>query len=142
MSASLSAVRVEPTSQEYKTSPDFNAATHECTINGMHLCGSEVVSRAAAHGGRVEGIVLDLARERLMSVGRDRTLRLHHSAGGALLSTLTLPHVPSCFVFDLESLSIFVGDTKGSISVLRLEGKDIKLLSVLEGHSGLMAEWA
>jgi hypothetical protein len=94
-------------------------------------------SGLSAHGGRVEGIVLDLARERLLSVGRDRTLRLHHSSGGAVLATYTLPRVPSCLFFDLESLSIFVGDTKGSISVLRLEGKEIKHLSDLVGHSGL-----
>ncbi len=73
-----------------------------------------------------------------MSIARDKTLRLHHSSGGAVLASHDLPGVPMSLQYDAENLSIFVGDTKGKIYVLRLEGRDIKHLSVLEGHSGVL----
>ena len=83
----------------------------------------------------MEAIAVDTGREWLVSVARDKHVRVHDVSGREVAS-LTLPGTPSSMAYDARTLSVFVGDTKGRIFVLRIETDSrIKQLSVLEGHA-------
>ena len=117
---------------------DYNAATLKTTINGTYCHHQPAhVTVIAAHGGRVDALALDTERERIVSVGRDKSVRVHGTQGGQLAS-LALAGIPQSLCYHGPSLAIFVGDTRGRIYVLRQEADNsIKQLSVLEGHAGM-----
>lgn len=107
---------------EYAVSLDYNSAIFKSTIN--------------AHSSRVEAIILDVAKDRIFSVGKDKTIRVYGSDGTAVTSS-TLPASPLCLVYDDATGNVFAGDTRGGIAVMRMESNNkLKALNVLEGHKG------
>jgi hypothetical protein len=79
--------------------------------------------------------VFDATREWIVSIGKDKTIRIHAATDGSVVASLALPDPPLSLVYDHITHSIFTGDTRGHIAVMRLESDNqIKALNVLEGH--------
>lgn len=107
---------------EYTMSEDFNS---------LHLERS-----TPAHGGRVQAIAFDAERQYMLSCSRDKSVALHNSLSASLIARHRVSAWMSTLQYDSATQNVFVGDFRGEIHVLKIEGQTLVPVTVLSGHSG------
>eukprot|EP00042_Codosiga_hollandica_P020189 m.64672 g.64672 ORF g.64672 m.64672 type:complete len:459 (-) comp49730_c0_seq1:112-1488(-) len=112
------------TVQEYLVNPDYNSSSFSKSYLGS--------------SSRVEAIHFDSARDLLLIVGKDKTLRIQNTKSDAAPLVHSLSHWLSALAYDSEAQTVFVGDYNGEISLVKIDGNKLTQLATMKGHSDMI----
>lgn len=107
---------------EFKIGDDFNKMNH--------------MRDYIAHSGRVTGVFYVADKQWLLSCGTDKYLLLHCTETGHRRTGYQIGASGSCVQYDYSSSYVFVGDSGGGITVLRLQYDKPEKITVLRKHTG------
>lgn len=106
---------------EFKVGDDYNKIQHTRDYS--------------AHTGRVASVHLVEEKDILLSCGADKCFQLHCTETGRRLMGYQLNASGSCIQYDASSSYMFIGDSSGQITVLKLQNNTLEKVTILKRHT-------
>lgn len=105
---------------EFNVNEDFNRIEHKRYFS--------------SHQGRVTGLLYAANYNWLLSVGRDKQFHWDDSETSSRISSYTLQNACTAIQFDVQSRHVFISETNGQITMLKLENNNCKHITTMHGH--------
>ncbi|CAB0038153.1 unnamed protein product [Trichogramma brassicae] len=104
----------------------------ESDFNRMTL----VREYAAAHTGRVTGLIFSEEDEWIISIGRDKVFQYHSTENGKRIGCWLTEAWYTALQYDHASKYAFTGDYSGQIQMFHLQNPSCTLVTTLKTHTG------
>lgn len=105
---------------EFTVNEDFNRIEHKRYFS--------------SHQSRVTGLVFSPNYNWLMSVGRDKQFHWDDSETSTKITSYTLQFPCTAIQFDIQSRHVFISETNGQITMLKLENNTCRHITTMHGH--------
>ncbi|MFH4975777.1 hypothetical protein AB6A40_002486 [Gnathostoma spinigerum] len=95
-----------------------------------------------AHATTITAVLLSITAQLIFSCSKDRTVVWHDLNSAVRMGSYTCEGSCTALEFDAASRFVFIGDTSGSITLLRLNGNNPSLVSKLSAHTASVSSLA